>query len=65
MPVVDVNRDDFTNHQAAALGAGIEVENLMQLALEADGRLRTRRGCTSFEGADAILANSNSLMAAS
>src|SRR5208282_103195 len=39
MSFVNVHRNDFPNHQTPALGRGIEVENLMQFAFEAYGRL--------------------------
>src|SRR5579859_1069556 len=39
VPLVDVNRDDFPDDQAAALGIGVGVENLIKLALKADWRL--------------------------
>jgi len=42
--VVDVNGNDLAYDEAASVRSLVEVEDLVQLAFEADGRLRNTRG---------------------
>jgi len=48
--VIDVNGDDLSDDQAAAGGRGREIENLMELAFEADRRFFDASGTNELRG---------------
>src|ERR1700693_2951016 len=48
MRVVDVNRHDLADHEAAARRRGREIENLMKRGLKAYGRFRDPRRTHDF-----------------